>query len=232
MITVIVDEKILKKEMVMLTLIEILLIVYSVNGSLSRYEGGILILVGILFIAYIVRGSQNPEQEYSDEDLKIEPKKLPLQFVTVIVSLLGLVFGGHFIVTSSTAVAEALGIANSAIGLTLIALGTTMPELVTTIAAARRKEDDIILGNIIGSNIFNILLVLGTAAFIHPIPISFKSESILSSLGTDLGIMFVLNMFLYFTMVKNRSVRWTGGIVLIAIYIFYMTKQIYFMMPH
>jgi len=227
-----VDEKILKKEMLMLTGIEVILIAMASNGMLSRIDGGILGILGILFIMYLIKGTQNPEQEYSDEDMRIDKKELPKQWITVIIGLVGLVLSGHYIVTSSTSIAGFLGIEQSAIGLTLIALGTTMPELVTTIAAARRREDDIILGNIIGSNIFNILIILGSAALIHPININFIDDIILKSLAVDMFIMFGLNMFLYFTMFKNKAVTWKGGIILILIYAMYMTKQIYFMMPH
>ena len=162
----------------------------------------------------------------------MDKKELPKQWITVIIGLAGLILSGQFIVTSSTGIATALDIDQSAIGLTLIALGTTMPELVTTIAAARRKEDDIILGNIIGSNIFNILIVLGSAAMIHPIAINFVSENILSSLAVDMLIMFGLNIFLYLSMLKNRKVNWKCGLIMILIYIAYMSKQIYFMVPH
>lgn len=226
-----VDEKILKKEMLMLTLIEIGLIFMASTGRISRLHGIILFVLGILFVAYIVNGAKNPGQEYSDEGLKIDKKELPKQWFFVIVGLIGLILSGHFIVTSSTGIAIALNIGQSAIGLTLIALGTTMPELVTTIAAAKRKEDDIILGNIIGSNIFNILFILGSAAIIHPIKIEFLSDNVLNSMLFNMLVMFGLNLFLYFTMLKNRSVKWNGGIVLIIIYALYMVKQIYFMMP-
>jgi len=227
-----VDEKILKKEMLMLTGVEIILIIMASMGGLTRVNGIILLILGIAFIIYLIKGTQNPEQEYSDEDMKIDKKELPKHWITIIIGLAGLILSGQFIVTSSTGIASALNIEQSAIGLTLIALGTTMPELVTTIAAARRKEDDIILGNIIGSNIFNILIVLGSAALIYPIEITFITENIFNSLAFDMFIMFGLNIFLYLTMLKNRNVNWKGGIVLIFIYVAYMSKQIYFMMPH
>lgn len=230
-LTVKVDEKILKKEMLMLTIIEFILLFMSFNGMLSRGNGLILLLLGIAFIIYIIKGSKNPEQEYSDEDMKIEKKDLPKNWVIMFVSLLALVISGHLIVESSQAIAESFHIDKSAIGLTLIALGTTMPELVTSIAAARRKEDDIILGNIIGSNIFNILVILGSASLIKPISINFiDSVNVLKSLAVDVGFMIFLNLLLYVIMFSKRIVSKSTGIIVFLFYVLYMTKQIYFMM--
>lgn len=230
-LTIKVDEKILKKEMLMLTIIEIILLVMSFNGLLSRGNGIILLLLGIAFIIYLIKGSQNPEQEYSDKDMKIEKKDLGKNWITMVISLLALVVSGHLIVESSQAIAESFHIDKSAIGLTLIALGTTMPELVTSIAAARRKEDDIILGNIIGSNIFNILIILGSASIIKPISIAFiDNVNVLKSLAVDVGFMIFLNLFLYVVMFSKRKVSKFTGVAVFLFYIVYMTKQIYFLM--
>ena len=230
-LTVKVDEKILKKEMLMLTIIEFILLFMSFNGVLSRFNGIILLLMGIAFIIYIIKGSKNPEQEYSDEDIKIEKKDLGKNWLILFISLFGLVISGHLIVESSQAIAESFNIDKSAIGLTLIALGTTMPELVTSIAAARRKEDDIILGNIIGSNIFNILIILGSASIINPISINFFDDVVIfKSLFVDIGFMIWLNLLLYAVMFAKHRVSWRTGIVIFLFYALYMTKQIYFMM--
>ena len=230
LLTIKVDEKILKKEMLMLTVIEFILLFMSFNGVLSRFNGIILLLMGIAFILYIVKGSKNPEQMYIDEDMKIEKKDLSKNWIVMVLSLLGLVVSGHLIVESSQAIAESFHIDKSAIGLTLIALGTTMPELVTSIAAARRKEDDIVLGNIIGSNIFNILLILGSASIINPIPINFiDNVLLLKSLVVDVGFMIFLNLFLYAVMFAKRRVSKRTGIIICLLYVLYMTKQIYFM---
>lgn len=228
-LTVKVDEKILKKEMLMLTIIEFILLFMSFNGVLSRANGIILLLMGIAFIIYIIKGSKNPEQEYSDEDMKIEKKDLGKCWIIMIVSLLGLVISGHLIVESSQAIAESFNIDKSAIGLTLIALGTTMPELVTSIAAARRKEDDIILGNIIGSNIFNILIILGSASLINPISINFiDNVDFFSSLFVDICFMIGINLVLYVVMYRKHRVSRRTGMIVLVCYALYMTKQIYF----
>jgi len=227
-----VDEKILKKEMLILTIIEIVLILMASTGELSRLHGFILLIAAILFMIYILRGTKNLDQEDSGEESKMDKKELPKQWLIGCVGLVGLILSGQLIVTSSTNIAALLHIEQSAIGLTLIALGTTMPELVTTIAAVRRKEDAIILGNIIGSNIFNILFILGSAALIYPISIEFLEDNILNSMAFNMFIMFGLNIILYGTMLKNRELNWKGGLILILIYIGYMSKQIYFMIPH
>lgn len=229
-LTIRVDEKILKKEMLMLTIVELILLFMSFNGLLSRVNGIILLLLGILFIIYLIKGAKNPEQEYSDEDIKIDKKDLKKNWILLFTSLLALIISGHLIVESSQAIAASFHIDKSAIGLTLIALGTTLPELVTSIAATRRKEDDIVLGNIIGSNIFNILIILGSASIINPIPINFiDNVQILKSLSIDIGFMIFLNILLYVIMFNKRRISKRTGIVIVLLYALYMTKQIYFM---
>jgi len=103
-----------------------------------------------------------------------------------------------------------------------------MPELVTTIAAARRREDDIILGNIIGSNIFNILIILGTASVIKPISVNFiDSINLFDSLFVEVGIMIGINFVAYIIMASRKKVSKISGALLLLLYVAYMANQIY-----
>lgn len=229
-ITVMVDDKILKREMLMLTLIEILLIAMSFNGRLSRVNGIILFVLGIAFIVYLVKSTKDSVDDEDDAPIERLNKKAVLKkWFVMFVSLAALIFSGHLIVESSQGIAMDFGIEQSAIGLTLIALGTTMPELVTSITAARKRESEIILGNIIGSNIFNILIILGTAAIINPISINFiNPDNIFNSLWVEAAVMLGINIFAYIVMYKKRKVSRGIGICLILLYAVYMAKQIYF----
>lgn len=230
-ITVTVSDKILKREMLMLTLIEIALIAMSFNGTLSRANGIILLVLGIVFIIYLVKSTKDSVEDEDDAPIeRLNKKDVAKKWLAMLVSLAALIVSGQFIVESSQAIAEDFGIEQSAIGLTLIALGTTMPELVTSITAARKKENEIILGNIIGSNIFNILIILGTASVIKPISINFiNPNNILNSLWVEASVMIGINIFAYIVMYKKRKVSRGIGICLILLYALYMTKQIYFM---
>jgi len=224
-LTVAVSAKIMRKEMVMLIAVDLILLAMSFNGDLSRSDGVILLILGLLFIIYLIKGATSSE-ETSEQ---IDKKQLKKHWIVVILGLAGLIASGHLIVESSTAIATSFGIDQSAIGLTLVALGTTMPELMTSIAAARRKEDDMILGNIIGSNIFNILIVLGVSSAIHPIGINFiDSFNPFRSLAVDVGIMIFLTLFIYVIMLSRKKISWLSGILLLGVYTLYMIKQIYF----
>jgi len=227
-ITVMVDAKILKKEMLILTAVEILLLMLSFNGRLSRVDGGILLLLGIAFIVYLIKGTKDSAEDEDDAPIERLPiKEVRKKWFVMIFSLTALIFSGQLIVESSQAIAIDFGIDQSAIGLTLIALGTTMPELVTSITAARKKEVDIILGNIIGSNIFNILIILGTASLIRPISVNFIDPvNIDNSLIIEVGIMIFVNIFAYVIMASRKKVSRVSGILLLLLYVGYMANQI------
>lgn len=228
-LTIFVDDKILKKEMLMLTIIELLLFGMSFDGNLSRVDGIILLILGIAFIVYLVKGTKDSAEDEDDAPIvKLDKKDVGKNWLTMIIGLIALIFSGQLIVESSQAIAENFGIDQSAIGLTLIALGTTMPELVTSISAARRKENDIVLGNVIGSNIFNILIVLGTAAAISPIKINFiDTINFSNSLIIEAGIMLFINIFAYIMMLSRRKLTKVSGILLVLLYACYMATQIY-----
>ena len=228
-ITVLVNEKILKKEMLMLTVVELLLLVLSFNGVLSRIDGIILLILGIAFIIYLIKGTKESVDDEDDAPIeKLARKELVKKWFVMLFGLVALIFSGQLIVESSQAIAIDFGIDQSAIGLTLIALGTTMPELVTSITAARKKEIDIILGNVIGSNIFNILIVLGTAATINPISVNFIDVlTPENSLAIEVGIMIFINIIAYVIMVSRKKVSRISGILLILLYAMYMANQIY-----
>lgn len=185
-------------------------------------------ILGIAFIGYLIKGTKDSAEDEDDAPIeRLTKKDAVKKWLIMIISLAALILSGQLIVESSQAIAEDFGIEQSAIGLTLIALGTTMPELITSIMAARRKENDIILGNVIGSNIFNILIVLGTAATIQPIKINFIDKvNIYDSLFVEVGIMIFVNMFVYAIMISRRKMSKISGILLIGIYALYMANQV------
>jgi len=227
--TVIVDKKILKREMLMLTAVELILLILSYDGNLSMNDGIILLSLGFAFIIYLIKGAKDTAEDVDDAPVeKLEKKELIKKWFVMIFGLIALILSGQLIVETSQIIAANFGIDQSAIGLTLIALGTTMPELVTSITAARKKENDIILGNIIGSNIFNILIILGMASSIHPISINFIDNiNIYNSLFIEIGIMIFINILAYIIMATRKKVSKISGILLLLTYVAYMIDQIY-----
>ncbi|WGX77303.1 hypothetical protein QJS64_13815 [Paraclostridium bifermentans] len=130
-----------------------------------------------------------------------------------------MVWGGDLVVDSATKIATAFGMSANLVGLTIVAMGTSLPEFVTSVIAVRKGETEIAIGNVIGSNIFNILLVLGLAAVIHPMAISMFAL-------IDTIFMTLITVLLYIFMKKNNCLNKTHGFIFIAIYIAYMAYTI------
>ncbi|MGB3976468.1 MAG: calcium/sodium antiporter [bacterium] len=181
---------------------------------ISRIDGFILLTLfcGFLFYIYKVLAQINEIEALSPVKTKIVNLLL---FIGI--GITALVIGGRFVVKSAVQLAQALGVSQKIIGLTLVATGTSLPELMTSVVAAFKKKDDIAIGNIIGSNIFNILFILGISAIIRPIiydPL-FNTDLIVLSAGT---IFLFIAMF---TGEKKRLDRWEAG-VLLAGYVGYL----------
>ncbi len=232
-----VKDSVVRREIPMLIGIQFLLIaMIFVNGQLSRIDGGVLLLGFIAFMIYVIRDSKKSIQiqtdaegdidtdadgnQLSEETVeKAEKERLLKKFVFSILSLLGLFVGGKLAVESSTQIAQSLGLSETLIGLTVVALATTMPELITSIMAAVKKEPDIVLGNCIGSNIFNILLVLGASSVISPIPTDL-------TLWVDIAIMLGLTILVFMISWARKQIRRRTGIFLLIAYVIYLIFKI------
>ena len=156
-----------KKDVPMNILITLLLVGLGLDGALSRWDGAILLAV---FALYIWHSFRNGSEDASEEESADEPVWKSALFI--LAGLAALVFGGRFFVNSATSIAQALGVSDKFIAITILAGGTSLPELATCVAAAIKKKGQLALGNIIGSNIFNILLILGGSALIHPLSLA------------------------------------------------------------
>lgn len=184
------------------------------QNLLSRIDGLILLLLFLLFIFYIFR--QMKRDKMNAEPIKDEHLPGWKIWGLIIIGLAGLITGGKLVVDSAVKIAVALSVSEKVIGLTIVAIGTSLPELVTSVVAALKKNSDIALGNVIGSNIFNVLLILATSALIRPVHFNpeFNFEIYLLAVGTT--ILFVS----MFTGTKKKLDRWEAAILLI-IYLAY-----------
>lgn len=194
----------------------ILLTVFLWDGNLSRMEG-ILFLTGIiaytLFSLYFSRKYEKKEEEKIGE-LEKQPDPWYIDLLYIAGGLIVLIFASQMLVDNSVSIARNVGISETVIGLTLVAAGTSLPELATSIVAALKKNTDIALGNIVGSNLFNILAIAGTTATIHPITGS-------SINYIDLLVMLVLTILLLPLARSGMKVsRVEGGILLISYLIY------------
>lgn len=190
--------------------IAVLLLVWGMNGEVNRAGGLILLLFFVWFMTVMVRKAlKHPEE--AEEDFK--PMKIWLALIMILGGLGGLIGGAQLIVPSATRIAESLGVSQSVIGLTIIALGTSLPELATSAVAAFKKNSDIALGNVVGSNIFNVFFVLGISAVIRPLPAytNIYTDLIVTALGSLLILIFVYTN-------KAHSIKRWGGAILLLIY--------------
>jgi len=200
-----------------------LLYLFIQNGSLNRWEGA---LFSLLLIAYIVltiyRSRKEPDETTVHEtSAKVYPFWISL--LMVVVSIVGLRFGAGWLVTGATEIARSLGVSEYVISITVLAVGTSLPELATSLVAAVKKESDISIGNIVGSNLFNVLGILGITALVKPIGIN---NQILSG---DIYWLAGMSVLLFLFMIPARSGRLVraegaGLILLYGAYIFFVIQ--------
>lgn len=182
---------------------------------LTRMGGAVLILFFAFFMFYIIRSAKSG---INDED-EIQPQKRSNKKSTllIVLGLSGLVIGGHLIVESASELAIEMGLSKSFIGLTIVAIGTSLPELATSAIAAYKKNTDIAIGNIVGSNIFNIFWILGVSALINPLPLS--SGNIFDIL---VAFLSTLLLFIFIFTGKGRTINRIEGIIFVVLYIGYL----------
>lgn len=192
----------------------VLLLIGYIGGNLNRLDGVIMILLFAVFMVYLFKLAKSGDPSLTDDVPKIdENASIPKMIILVIVGLAMVVLGSDFTVSGATKIAEIAGLDDRIIGLTVVAFGTSLPELVTCIQAARKQKTDIAIGNIIGSNIFNILFVLGISALVSPSPIGFQDSFIIDSI-----VAIAAALVLWFLCLKNKSFGRVGGIIMLALY--------------
>lgn len=181
---------------------------------ISRIDGFLLLFLFCLFLLYVYKQLKTDDSELEIKHKSFTNLKISLY---IILGLTGLFFGGRFVVINAVEIAHVLGVSEKIIGLTILAAGTSLPELATSVMAAIKKNNDIAVGNIIGSNIFNIFLILAASSVINPI----KYNNVFNA---DLYILAGGTIFLFiamFTGVKKKLDRWEAGLLLIF-YLFYI----------
>lgn len=189
------------------------------SGMISRAEGFSLLCFFAVFIAYTLFLAK--KGNVSNEEVTIKPYSIGKSVLFIFLGLGGLILGGRLLVNGAVAIAQMAGISERIIGLTIVSIGTSLPELATSFIAARKKNADMAIGNVVGSNIFNTFLILGTSATISPIRISAESN-----MDIWVNIIATLLLFLFVFTGKGRKInRWEGAIFL-AMYITYLTLLI------
>ena len=205
-----VNEDISKRDLPINIIISIILCFMIMDGKLSRVEG-ILLLVGMVaFIVRMILAALANREEGED----IKTLSLPRSIIYIIGGLVAVIFGGDMVVDGATAIATMFGLSQNFIGLTIVAVGTSLPELVTSVVATGKGESALALGNAVGSNIFNILFILGFSAVISPL-------SVLSESVVDGAIMVITGIILFFFAKTKGEMDKKEGLLCVLIYIAY-----------
>ena len=214
----------LKIDLPFMLLSLVLFVAIAMTGYVGRVAGVIGVLMLICFVSYQVRQSRKAEAALAKENPEAhdeaEPMALWKAMLLVIVSFLAMVFGANILVEGASNIARLLGVTDRVIGLTIVAIGTSLPELFSSVMAAVKGKTDMAIGNIIGSVTFNILCVIGVSSIITPI----MATNI--GFAFDYALMVILGVMLWlFLRTKHELERWEG-VVLTIIFIAYLAKTV------
>ncbi len=202
---------------------------HAASSALTRIDGLILIAFFTIFMAYTVGLAKAEREEVVPDGAHKRP--LLLAIAMTIGGLIGLSIGGDWVVTGAVAIARQWHISEALIGLTIVAIGTSLPELATSVVAALKKKSDIAIGNIVGSNLFNILWILGVSSIIRPLPLGATTNI---DLGVCMGATLLLFIFCFVPKIRKRIItshsygleRVEGGIML-GLYIAYLVYLVW-----
>lgn len=225
MTPVAVQKETLKRDFPFSVACAVLLLILGAIGpmTLGHIDGIVFIILFTVFILFMVRSALKASKEAKaaaveaakaegEEEIKMIP--IPLSILFIIGGGVGIAFGGDMVVESASRIATTFGMSQTLVGLTIVSIGTSLPELVTSIVAARKKEVDMALGNAIGSNIFNILMVLGIASAISPV--AFIMENII-----DIVILVVFSVMVWAFAWSKKKINRIEGIFMLVLYAAY-----------
>ena len=205
------------KDLPFLVGITILWAVFIIVGwDVTNIEGIILLLILVAYIVLLIRGARKSGDANEVEKPKLT---LPKSIIFMLIGLAGIIIGGDLVVDSASAIAIAFGMSETLVGLTIVAIGTSLPELVTSLTALKKGENQLVIGNVIGSNIFNILFVLGASSAISAIPLD-------SSLLTDVLFMLGVTILCFIFGKTQEKYDKKEGIILVTLFVVYMAFAI------
>ncbi len=174
----------------------------------TRFIGLILFLAFLLYLFILIKNARK------DSDTNYEGEELPLWkcLVYIGIGVAAIVIGGKMVVYSAKGIASAFGMSETLIGLTVVAVGTSLPELVTSLVAAHKKETGLAIGNVLGSNIFNLMFILGISSMLHPVAVNVASVY-------DLVILLFVSILTWFFAIEKKSVNRLEGLLMVAVYV-------------
>lgn len=220
-----VSKDVLKRDYPFSVLCAILLLVAGVIGmTLGRMDGTIFLVIFAVFIFYLIKSAldarksgeiSEKEREMNEEMEEMEDLPVWKCILYIVGGAIAIKYGGDWVVDSASVMATSFGISATLVGLTICSVGTSLPELVTSIVAARKNELDMAVGNVVGSNVFNILMVLGIAATVSPI--AFLTENII-----DIVVLLVFSLITWVLCVTQKKLSKKEGILMLVLYTIYL----------
>ena len=231
----IVEKSMLSKEFPFLLLISIILVTLSLDtlffnstiNTIGRIDGLILLILFGFFLYYLISSAlKNRNESYFEDESSIDIDTVNIKVIeksdsiikSILISIIGIcavIFGGNLVVNSASNIATNLGISEQLIGLTIVSIGTSLPEFVTSVIAATKGESDLALGNVVGSNIFNILFILGASSVISPLTVDYK-------LIIDGIIMILSTLLVYFYAYRKNNISKLESLSLLVFYLLYL----------
>lgn len=206
------DKTILKRDFpINIAASVILLLMMIIGGLIGRIDSIIMLLLMIAYVAWLVVSAIKNREEGSEQIKVLSPL---LSIVYIVGGLVAVIFGGDLVVDNATALAKAVGWSETFIGLTIVAIGTSLPELVTSIVASKKGENGLALGNVVGSNIFNILFILGLSGTLSPIPIDARAI-------TNCVLLLIMTIAMYIFCITKKKLNRVAGISMVSLYAIY-----------
>ena len=201
------------KDIIVMMISSVMLLVCCFNNTLGIINGIVLLAMFALFMWNQIKDAKGGETE---DDVVHRP--ILLTVMLGIIGMCAIIGGGNLVVNSASVIATNLGMSENLVGLTIVAMGTSLPEFITSVIATRKGEIDIAVGNVVGSNIFNILFVLGIAGIINPMTVSLVAIY-------DIAILVIVSVLILFV-TRKKEINKYNGLMLIAIYVCYLSYTI------
>lgn len=223
----VVRQKLVRREMPVLVLVSVVVLVMALSGGISRIEGVALFVGAVVYTVWAIRVERNEPPEVQAEYVeglvnRARPRHWSIDTGAVVVGLVLLVLGARWLVAGASDIAVSLGMSELLVGVTIVAIGTSLPELATSVVAAVRGERDIAVGNVVGSNLFNLLVVLGLTAAVSPLGVPVPDQV----MDFQLPALVVVSLLCFGVFYTQMAVRRWEGIAFLLLYGAYMAYSV------
>ncbi len=206
------DKSILKRDFPVNIFANIVLLIMLIIGSvISRFDGIVMLVLMILYILWLVVAAIKNREEGSEDIKTLSPI---LSVIYIIIGIGAVILGGDLVVDNATALAKAVGWSETFIGLTIVAIGTSLPELVTSVVASKKGENGLALGNVVGSNIFNLMFILGLSSSISPIVVDSRAV-------INCAFLLFMTVLMYLLCCFSKKLSRVAGCAMVSVYVLY-----------